>query len=328
MLKTENFIREKHTLNLPRGEWLELRKTGIGGSDSGALAGLNKYSSPLNVYADKKNLSREKEQTEIMKFGNTLENIVAKEFETITGKKVRNLNYFLRSKNNSILTANIDRLVVGENAILECKTYGGFSNFKGDTINDIPLSYYYQIQHYLAVTGADKCYLAVLIRGNQFKYYTILRNQKDIDIISNNATFFWKNYILKNIEPPSTGSENENELIDNLYPEAEEKIINYPKTEKLNTYFELKLKISTLKKEIKPLDEEAESIEQEIKLFLKEKEEAENEKAIITWKNKERRTFDSKKLQLEQPEIFSKYSITKQDRVFKIKEIIGEINNV
>ena len=36
-----------------RNEWLNLRKTGLGGSDAGAVCGLNPYSSPLQVFYDK-----------------------------------------------------------------------------------------------------------------------------------------------------------------------------------------------------------------------------------------------------------------------------------
>ena len=41
------------TLNMSRNEWLKLRKTGLGGSDAGAICGLNPYSSPMKVYQDK-----------------------------------------------------------------------------------------------------------------------------------------------------------------------------------------------------------------------------------------------------------------------------------
>lgn len=36
-----------------REDWLKLRKTGIGGSEAGAVCGLNPYSSPMNVFRDK-----------------------------------------------------------------------------------------------------------------------------------------------------------------------------------------------------------------------------------------------------------------------------------
>jgi len=35
-------------------EWKELRRSSIGGSDAGAIIGLNKWASPLTVYLDKK----------------------------------------------------------------------------------------------------------------------------------------------------------------------------------------------------------------------------------------------------------------------------------
>jgi YqaJ-like recombinase protein len=39
---------------IPEAEWLALRKTGIGGSDIGALLGMSKYTSPYELYLDKR----------------------------------------------------------------------------------------------------------------------------------------------------------------------------------------------------------------------------------------------------------------------------------
>ena len=41
------------TYHMERDEWLKLRKEGIGGSDAGAICGLNPYASPMSVYQDK-----------------------------------------------------------------------------------------------------------------------------------------------------------------------------------------------------------------------------------------------------------------------------------
>ena len=35
------------TLDMPREQWLELRRRGIGGSDAAAIVGLDRYRSPL-----------------------------------------------------------------------------------------------------------------------------------------------------------------------------------------------------------------------------------------------------------------------------------------
>lgn len=40
------------TAGMSRQEWLKLRKTGIGGSDAGAVCGVNPYASPIHVYLD------------------------------------------------------------------------------------------------------------------------------------------------------------------------------------------------------------------------------------------------------------------------------------
>ena len=41
------------TKNLSHENWLRLRKTGLGGSDIGAICGVNKYNSPVKIYQDK-----------------------------------------------------------------------------------------------------------------------------------------------------------------------------------------------------------------------------------------------------------------------------------
>ena len=38
------------TMGMEHEEWLRLRKGGIGGSDAGAMCGLNPYRSPMAVY--------------------------------------------------------------------------------------------------------------------------------------------------------------------------------------------------------------------------------------------------------------------------------------
>ena len=46
----------KHPLPSSHEEWLEDRRKGIGGSDVGALLGLNKYKSPYTLWAAKSGL--------------------------------------------------------------------------------------------------------------------------------------------------------------------------------------------------------------------------------------------------------------------------------
>lgn len=43
------------TENLPYEEWLELRKTGIDGSDASVVCGINRYKTPIELWMEKLN---------------------------------------------------------------------------------------------------------------------------------------------------------------------------------------------------------------------------------------------------------------------------------
>ena len=57
-----------------------------------------------------------------------------------------------RSKEHPFMIADVDRLVVGEDAGLECKTASAYNADKWADGN-IPLHYVMQCYHYMAVTG-------------------------------------------------------------------------------------------------------------------------------------------------------------------------------
>ena len=48
-------------------EWLRLRKSGIGGSDAGAICGVNPYSSAMKVFRDKTSESVEEQDSEAIR---------------------------------------------------------------------------------------------------------------------------------------------------------------------------------------------------------------------------------------------------------------------
>ena len=64
------------TTGLSREEWLRYRKMGIGGSDAGAICGLNPYSSAMQVFSDKTAAVSEDEDKEAMRQGRELEQYV------------------------------------------------------------------------------------------------------------------------------------------------------------------------------------------------------------------------------------------------------------
>ena len=110
------------TSNLSHEEWLRYRKLGIGGSDAGAICGLNPYKTAMQIYFDKTSDTIEYTDNEAMRQGRDLENYVAQRFMEATGKKVRKANAIFCHEEYPFLLANVDRMLTGENVGLECKT--------------------------------------------------------------------------------------------------------------------------------------------------------------------------------------------------------------
>jgi putative phage-type endonuclease len=115
------------TAEMSHEDWLVMRKTGIGGSDAGAICGLNPYSSPMKVFWDKTNDETEELDSEAVRQGHDLEDYVAQRFMESTGLKVRRSNFMYRSKEHTFMIADVDRLIAGEDAVLECKTASAYN---------------------------------------------------------------------------------------------------------------------------------------------------------------------------------------------------------
>ena len=149
-------------------KWLEARSTGIGGSDAAVIVGLNRWKSPFQLWLEKTGKAEPADlsENEYVYWGKVLEEAVAKRFCELTGKKVQRRG-LLQMDDYPYILASVDRMVVGENAGLECKTCNGFAAKEWED-DEVPAAYYVQCQHYMMVTGCERWYIAVLIGGNHF----------------------------------------------------------------------------------------------------------------------------------------------------------------
>lgn len=304
------------TLDMPRSEWLELRRQGIGGSDAAAIVGLDRYKSAFDVYADKIGLKEEQPDNEAMRQGRDLEDYVAQRFMEATGKKVRRRNAVLQHPEHHWMLANIDRWVVGENAGLECKTTSVLNQAKFSQ-GEFPPNYYVQCMHYMAVTGAERWYLAVLVLNKAFHVFTIERDEAEIQALIAAEKDFWENHVLKQIPPAPDGSEATSEVIKQLFPEAREsaEIALFGYEDKIQQYLELDTRV-------KELEKERDKLKQELQLAMADAEIGRAQGYIVEWKNQVRQTLDTKKLKSEHAEIYEKYLKPAQTvRRFMIKEV-------
>ena len=300
------------TLNLDKKKWLKYRKQGIGGSDAGAVCGLNPYRTAIQVYYDKTSDSIEDVDNEAMRQGRELEEYVARRFSEASGKKVRRANTMFYDEKNPFMLADVDRMIVGENAGLECKTASPYSEEKWRD-DKIPLSYQLQCYHYMSVCNADSWYIAVLIYGRDFKYYRLERDDEVIENLIRIEKEFWNEYVLKQVIPDPDGSKTADAAIAERFKES--KSITIPLTgfdERLERRQEL---LSLLEK----IETEKRQIDQELKLYLGDAEIAENEHYRVSWKNFSRSSIDEKRLKAEQPEIYEKYRRKTISRRFTVK---------
>ncbi len=182
-------------------KWLEVRNMGIGGSDAGVIMGLNSYKSPFQLWMEKTGQIQPEDlsDNEYVYWGTVLEDAVARRFSELTGKNVAHRGT-LQSEEYPFMLANVDRMVVGEDAGLECKTANAFSSRKWDG-DEIPDSYYCQCLHYMAVTGCQKWYIAVLVGGNHFIWKDIKRNEEDIQALIKAESEFWDKVQKKEMPP-------------------------------------------------------------------------------------------------------------------------------
>lgn len=303
-----------NTKDMPHEEWLMWRRKGIGGSDAGAICGLNPYRSAIDVWVDKTSCKiKEDTENEAMRVGRDLEDYVARRFCEATGKKVRRRNVMMQHDELPFMLANIDREIVGENALLECKTANAYGKARW-LDGKCPDSYEIQCHHYMAVTGAEKVYLACLIMGIDFVVVEIERDEEVIRIIEEREKEFWNKYVLTGVMPPPDGSDAAEDVIKELYASSRPGEVQLPE-------FQYKLqRIDEIDALVKERLEEKDMIKQEIMMEMGELDTAWVGDRKITWKtSKPRQTVDSARLKKERPEIYEEYSkIGNPSRTFRI----------
>ena len=256
------------TAGLSRKEWLKWRTKGIGGSDVSVIAGINSHRSIYQLWKEKTGQTEpEEEENDYTHFGTVLEPIVKKEFTARTGLKVRAKKMILQSSEYPFMLADLDGVIKedGKMCIFEAKTASAYKQEIWE--KGVPEAYILQVQHYMAVTGAEKAYVAALVGGNRFYRYEVLRDDALIEKIIAMEWDFWMNHVENVQEPAPDGSPATGDYLNALYGESNGNIIELP-AEAL-TAFEQYDDISRRMDELKT---EKEAVCNQFKNYLKENE--------------------------------------------------------
>lgn len=301
------------TVNMSREEWLEHRKNSIGGSESASILGMNPYSSAYTVWADKLGKLPEIDDNEAMRQGRDLEAYVAQRFTEQTGKKVRRENNILWNPDYPFAHANVDRLVIGEDAGLECKTCSALrmKEFKNGAFPD---TYYTQCVHYMMVTGCKKWYLAVLVLNKEFMVFEIERDEEEIKALAEAEASFWE-CVKSQTPPPTDGSSSTSNTIKTIFPESNEGSVNlYGYEADLKSYM-------TFVSLIKDMEKQRDEVANRIKVQMGEAGKGETDGHRVSWSSSVRNTFDSKRFASDHPSLdLSEYYKKSFVRTFKVTE--------
>jgi predicted phage-related endonuclease len=251
-----------------------------------------------------------------LRFGSFAEEFVASEYSRSTGFELLHDESIHIHPEHSFMSAHIDRFVLDNGStasrILECKTANPFtliaSSEWGEVGSDeVPMSYLCQCIWYMAITNLDRVDLAVLFGNSDFRIYEITRDKELEKMVIQKAAIFWQEHVLKDIAPPAMSEQD----CHTLFGKGDSTKSTEAKVETL----ELTKRLQLLNSEIEVREEEISSIKQSIMNQMQEAETLTYQgKVLATWKApKPSFRLDSKRLELEYPEIANNYKVQVQN---------------
>ncbi len=289
----------------------EERMQYIGGSDVAAIMGQSRWKTPYRLWAEKTGNIKvpDLSNNEAIEMGNRLEQLVADIFSEKTGKTVRRAPKMYRHPEYPFLVANIDRLIVGGNELLECKTCSAYKLEEWE--NKIPREYVLQVIWYLGITGRKRGWIACLIGGQKFDYKPIDFDQELFDLMLEKALKFWD--MVQNKVPPLILPEDDETLAE-LYPEHTEDLIEIQEMNDRVAY------LQEIKMHIEEMTKEKREIETELKTLIKDKAGVLTDKYKITWKSQISKRVNPVILNLliKSPKLKQKYVKESASRVMRI----------
>ncbi len=302
------------TKDLPREDWLAVRKTGIGGSDAAAAVGLNPYKSQLELWLEKTGRDADlpkpdpNDTAEPIYWGTLLEPIVAAAYSKQTGHRVRKCNAVLRHPTIPFMLANLDREVIGvpDVQILEAKTAGLFGSRHWQ--DGVPEYVQLQVMHQLAVSGKQAADVAVLLCGQQLAVYRIERDDELIARLIQLEAEFWR-YVETDTPPPGDGSESADRALRCLYPKDSGGTVDFSDDRQLSATF---ADLIAVREQIEALEVAAAKLKQTIQSAMGDASRALFDTGEVTFRrSKDGTSTDLERLLADYPDLAQQYAIPK-----------------
>lgn len=248
-----------------RRAWLEDRKTGIGATDASAIAGVNPWRQPGDVYLSKLPHTQEATPSFKMQLGLLLEPALAQLYERETGAKLLKAPMMSRHSVRSWQIASLDYIREDGAKNVELKTTDDmFRDEWGEPGSDeIPEVYLVQVTHQMLVTGIPITDVAVLFGTREFRVYTVELNLNLGDVLTDMEDEFWRNHVQARVPPPvDWGDARTPRIVQALYPPVGGRV------ELDQDHLELIQRYESLREDSSKWDAEREVIKAKIALAL------------------------------------------------------------
>ncbi|MEI4273902.1 YqaJ viral recombinase family protein [Klenkia sp. LSe6-5] len=182
----------------PRELWLQHRRTGLGSSDASTVVGVNRWSSPYELWCEKRGLLPEQPDNDAMELGRLLEPIVVDHWSATTGIPIRRAG-LMQSLARPWQLASVDRLAAC-GGIVEAKTLSWRVAEEWED-GQTPDHAEVQVQHQLAVTGRSHAHVVGLQDGRTWLERTVVRDDALIADLGAVEARFWE-LVQAGVEPP------------------------------------------------------------------------------------------------------------------------------
>lgn len=268
---------------IAREQWLQERKSGIGGSDAAAVLGYSRWATPLHVWLEKRGEFLEPatdEEREWLWWGRHVEPLIAKRYALQTGREVWSPQRIYRDRLDPLLIGTPDYLEVEENGDgLECKTARNPSDWGPAGTDEIPIEYLIQCTHYAMVTDRPAWNLAVLVAGSDFRVYHVRRDRDLEALMRERLVNWWRVHVEGGVRPDVDGHERTREWIAQRYPvNGPELLRATPETE------EVAAALAVATREVNAWEERKTAAQNQLKLAIGENAGMLGEGWKISWR--------------------------------------------
>jgi putative phage-type endonuclease len=273
-----------------KAAWLAERRTCITGTDIAAIFGLNKWTSPIEVWLSKKN-QIEKPDNDAMEFGRRFERPILEVYSERLGQPIEFAEHWslIRVPGFPLLGASLDaRWLNGDRRPVDAKNTRFRSEQWGENGSDVfPVYYQLQLAVQMMATETQDADLAVCFAGSEFARYSMHRDAEVDAAIMERADEWWKKHIVGDMPPEPDGSESYGSYLKAKFARSTELVMK--PTPIAN---EWAVKLRAAKERLKAVEAEELEAENWLKAFMGE---ASTIPGICTWKNnKDGETVDYK----------------------------------